>query len=89
MHTTLSITLPIDSQAFGGIVGSRVTAAAVQIAYLEKGNIARVRYIEESLPTWEGSGAMQKILARTQGKDLVLEVEIVSELEKQSTSQKE
>lgn len=84
MKTTISITLPIDDQSFGGIVGSRVTAAAVQIAYLEKGDNAKVRYIEEPLPAEEIPRAVDKIHAIALGKYMALDVEIVTETEKHS-----
>lgn len=89
MKTTLTIALPIGSQSFGGIVGSRLTATAVQIAYLEKGDFARVRFIEEPLPPGSGTMVLHKICPRVQEKNMVLDVEIVSGQEKQSTSQKE
>lgn len=77
LKTKISITLPIDSQSFGGIIGSRVVAPAVQIAYLEMGDNARVRYIEEPLPTSQSPRTVQKILAQVQGKSTVLDVEVV------------
>jgi len=51
MKTTVTVPLPISAAGFGGIVGSRVQAASpgktnIQIAYLEKGKLSRVRFIE-------------------------------------------
>jgi hypothetical protein len=89
MKTTLTIALPIEGQAFGGIVGSRLTATTVQIAYLERGGLTRVRFIEETLPQGNCPLILEKISPRFQGKNLVLDVEIESGPEKESTSQKE
>lgn len=51
--------LPVAKKAFGGIVGSRVEISGesvlVQIAYLERGSTARVRFSERKLPLPEQS----------------------------------